>query len=633
MTRQKRSGATKPSELNRRSFLQVATLATGAAIAPQVVGQAADGPSQAAEPDPGASLRRSAQVSSARWGSDYMIDMLRHVGIDYISATPSNTCKGLHESVVNYGMTSSPSVTLLTSLHEEVSVAMAHGYAKVAGKPMACMMHSTVGLQHGTMALYNAYADRVPVFALVGAVLDSQDRRGYVDWVHSVFDGPALVRDFTKWGDTPMSLGHFTESALRAHQFSLTPPYGPTVLALDQRLQEQSIPRDAPLTLPQYTPALPAQAADAAVAEAANLLVAAEQPVIVVDRAARTPAGLISIIALAEVLQAAVVDLCGRMNFPWRHPLNQTHRQVEALAAADVVLGLEVTDFSTVTRQAPPAAKTIRVSAVDLFMKSNYQDFNRYTPVALNLAADAEATLPALIEAVKRRIKQRDRSRFERRGQRLAEAHKTTLERSRRAAAVAWDVKPISVARLCQELYERIRSHDWALCNGTIFQSWWPQQLWHAEHHYQYIGDAGGYGLGYLPGAAVGAALAHRAHGRLSVAIGGDGDLMFVPGALWSAAHHRIPLLYVVHNNRAYHQEVMVTQTVANQRERGINRAQLGNAIADPSINLAMLARAMGVYAEGPIEEPGDLGPALERAVAIVARGEPALVDVVCQGR
>jgi len=496
------------------------------------------------------------------------------------------------------------------------------------------MMHSTVGLQHGSMAIYNAWADRVPVFAIVGAQLDAAKRRSYVDWAHSVFDGPALVRDFTKFDDTPISLSHFAESANRAYKFSMTPPYGPVLLAVDQNLQEDPIEAGASASIVKRVQSSPSRGDDAAVLEAARWLVAAQNPVIVADRAARTPQGLALMIELAEALQAAVVDMYGRMNFPWRHPLNQTRQQAQQISAADVILGLELTDFWGVTNgRLAPGAKRISITAGDLYLKANYQDFERFTPVDLAIAADAEATLPYLIEAIRKLTTSARRSVFKSRGAQLAKDHQDTLERSRADAAVGWDIQPITTARMCAELYEQIRNEDWALCNGTVFQNYWPQQLWTAAHHYQYIGDSGAYGLGYLPGATVGAALAHSKHGRLAVAIGGDGDLMFAPGALWTAAHHKIPLLYVVHNNRAYHQEVMFVQMMANKRNRGIDRAHIGNAITDPNVDFAKFANGLGVYAEGPITDPKDLAPALKRAIAVVKRGEPALVDVVSQGR
>ena len=644
--------------IDRRGFLKAATLAGTGAIAQGVTSAAHDastsnGPTEraaqgelAGEAQP---RRHTIQLASREaehgtpptvtvtqtsCGSDFMIDVMRHLGIDYVAAIPGNTFKGLHESVINYGMMSAPSLELISCMHEEMSVAIAHGYAKVAGKPMACMMHSTVGLQHGAMALYNAYADRVPVFAIVGAILDAKDRHGYVDWQHSVFDGPALVRDFTKWDDTPISLSHFAESATRAYKFAITPPWGPTVLAVDQELQENEIHPGTPLVIPNLPQIVPPAGESGAVRETARLLVAAERPLIVADRAARTPEGLRLMIELAEALQAAVVDVSGRMNFPWRHPLNQTQRRTELAADADLILGLELTDYwGVIGGHLTPGTKRISISSTDLFMKSNYQDFERFTPVDVAIAADAEATLPLLVEEVRKQTSARRRAFFTERGAKLAQEHQQSLEQSRRAAAVGWDSQPITTARLCAELYEQIRNEDWALCNGTVFQNYWPQQLWTANQHHQYIGDAGAYGLGYLPGASVGAALAHRKHGRLAVAIGGDGDLMFSPGALWTAAHHKIPLLYLVHNNRAYHQEIMFVQSMAAKRQRGIDRAHIGNALTEPNVDFAKLAASLGIYSEGPIGAPAALGPALQRAVAVVKRGQPALVDVISQGR
>ena len=658
MPRRTKSTDTEQSALGRRGFLKAATLAgTGAIASAGAIAQAVAGPDGAQTKDaPAADAaaksppRHAVQITSREseqgapphlegpthttCGSDFMVDVMRNLGIEYVAAIPGNTFKGLHESVINYGMLTAPALEHISCMHEEISVAIAHGYAKIAGKPMACMMHSTVGLQHGSMAIYNAWADRVPVFAIVGAQLDAAKRRSYVDWQHSVFDGPALVRDFTKFDDTPISLAHFAESANRAHKFAMTPPYGPVVLAVDQNLQEDPIEKGVLASVLKQVQPSPPRGDDAAVLEVARLLVAAQNPLIVADRATRTPHGLILMVELAEALQAPVVDMYGRMNFPWRHPLNQTRQQADKVAAADVILGLELTDFWGVTNgRLAQGAKRISISSGDLYLKANYQDFERFTPVDMAIAADAEATLPYLIEAIRKLTTAARRSVFKARGAQLARDHQAALEQSREAAALGWDAQPITTARLCAEVYEQIRNEDWALCNGTVFQNNWPQQLWTATQHHQYIGDSGAYGLGYLPGATVGAALAHRKYNRLAVAIGGDGDLMFTPGALWTAAHHKIPLLYVVHNNRAYHQEVMYVQMMANKRNRGIDRAHMGNAIIDPPVDFSKLANGMGVYAEKAITDPADLGPALKRAIAIVKQGQPALVDVVSQGR
>jgi thiamine pyrophosphate-dependent acetolactate synthase large subunit-like protein len=278
--------------------------------------------------------------------------------------------------------------------------------------------------------------------------------------------------------------------------------------------------------------------------------------------------------------------------------------------------------------------KLISITAGDLYLKSNYQDFQRYTEVDLAIAADAEQTLPSLLEAVKRQTTPDRSNVFEQRGKNLATAHQELLETARKQATYGWDATPISTARLSAELWAVIREKDWALVSETYpWVSDWPQRLWTFDKYYQFIGGAGGHGVGYGAPAALGAALAHRKHGRLAVNIQCDGDLMYAPGVLWTAAHHRIPILNVMHNNRAYHQETMHIQRMANRHNRGITRAGIGTTLEGPGIDFAKLAQSMGVHAEGPISDPKDLGPALQRALEVVESGEPALVDVLTQPR
>ena len=570
-----------------------------------------------------------------------MVDVLKSLGIEYICSNPGSSFRALHESVINYGGNRNPE--FLTCCHEESAVGMAHGYAKIEGKPLAVFAHGTVGLQHAAMAIYNAYCDRVPVYVIFGNIANATNRRPGVEWAHSVQDGASLVRDFVKWDDAPASLTHFAESAVRAYKIAMTPPMMPIVLVADGDLQEDAIPADARLSIPKLTLAAPPQGESGAVAEAARMLVKAENPVIIADRAARTPNGMKLLVELAEALQAPVIDQGGRMNFPTRHPLNHTERSRVLVGAADVILGLELTDFwGTVhsyrdqlqrTSQpiTKPGAKLISITAGDLFLHSNYQDFERYPEVDLAIAADAEATLPSLIDAVKRLITADRKRALDDRGAKLAAAGSDALERARTEATYAWDASPISTARLSAELWAQIKNDDWSLVSDVPFVSRWPLRLWNFDKHYQYIGGSGGAGVGYGAPAAVGAALANRKRGRLSVSIQNDGDLMYAPAVLWTAAHHKIPLLSVMHNNRAYHQELMHVQRMANRHNRGIDRAMIGTTLEDPNIDYSKIAQGLGVHAEGPITDPKDLGPALKRAVEIVRRGEPALVDVVTQ--
>jgi acetolactate synthase-1/2/3 large subunit len=633
---------------SRRTFLKTAAIAGAATVTASGQSPLAIG---------GAPTRQGAPVQNARaetatppevdvlttdhCGSDFMVDVLRSLDIDYVCANPGSSFRALHESVINYGGNQKPE--FITCCHEESSVAMAHGYFKIEGKPLAVLAHGTVGLQHAAMGVYNAYCDRVPVMIIVGNTIDATMRRPGVEWIHSVQDAASLVRDFTKWDDTPISLQHFAESAARAYKLTMTPPMEPVVIVADSELQERPLSDKDKLRVQKVTRTSPPQGDSGAVAEAARLLVAAQNPVILADRAARTAAGMRSLVELAEALQAPVVDQGGRMNFPSRHPLNQSSRSRALIAEADVVLGLELTDFwgsvnayrDQLERSSRPitkaGAKLISITAGDLYTKSNYQDFERYPEIDIAMAADAEATLPALIEAVKRLTTPARKTAFEARGKALAAAHQTALQQSRTDASYGWDASPISTARLCAELWAQIRSEDWSLVSST--QSNWPARLWNIDKYYQFIGGSGGAGVGYGAPAAIGAALANKKYGRLTVNIQNDGDLMYAPGVLWTAAHHRLPLLSVMHNNRAYHQEVMHLQRMANRHNRGIERAGIGTTIEDPNIDYAKMAQSMGLYAEGPITQPNELGPAIKRAIASVKRGEPALIDVVTQPR
>jgi thiamine pyrophosphate-dependent acetolactate synthase large subunit-like protein len=576
-----------------------------------------------------------------------MVDVIKSLGFEYVAANPGSSFRALHESLINYGGNKAPE--LLTCCHEESSVAMAHGYAKIEGKPMMVMAHGTVGLQHASMAVYNAFADRVPVYIVIGNILDATFRRSDVEWTHAVQDATAMVRDYIKWDDTPVSLPHFAESSVRAYRLATTPPYGPVVIVADAILQEEGIAAaDRPrLRVPRLTPTSAPSADAGTVAELAKLLVAAEHPHLFAGRIARTPDGLSLLVELAELLQAPVVEgrFVYRMNFPTRHPLKMGVGS--ALAEADLVLSLEHPELfhythamtpinrfgMDVRRVLKPGAKLVTMSSHELLTKSNYQDAGRYIEADLAIPADTEATLPALIEACRRLITPDRRRAFDDRGKRIAAVTAAHYERDLAQAASGWDASPVSTGRLSAELWNHIRNEDWSLVSDATFVSSWPLRLWDFTKHHQYIGWSGAYGIGYGAPAAVGAALANRKHGRLSVNIQCDGDLHYAPAVLWTAAHHRIPLLTVMHNNRSYHQERMFVTDMAARANRDVSRSGIGNDLNDPFIDHVALAKAYGVAGIGPVEHPRDLGSALKRALDIVKRGEPVLVDVVTQGR
>ena len=638
-------------DTGRRNFLKGATIAGAAALAtPVAANTTSSDPSRtnakAVAPGPRLAAVETLPpskdpVSQSTSGGDFMVDVFKTLDIEYLSMNCASSFRGLHEAVLNHGGNTKPEI--LTCPHEEIAVHMAQGYAKIEGKPMAMICHGVVGLQHATMAMYNAWCDRVPVIVMGGNIIEANKRGPGAEWVHSAIDPGAIVRDFTKWDDQPTSLQHFAESAVRAYKVSMTPPMGPVMLSLDAELQENPISDAETLKIPKLSKVIPPQGDSAALAELAKMLVNAETPVIVVDRLARTPAGMARLVELAETLQCAVIDNAGRMNFPSRHPLNMSFRRA-IIKQADVIVAMEVNELwgslnafsDRIVRSSKPnykpGAKIVTLGSRDLYMKSNYQDFGRYQEVDLTIGGDAEASLPTLIEQVKRLIDDGKKSAFEARGKKLAAVKLAAVEQAKSDATIGWDASPITTARLCAEVYGQIKDEDWSMV-GTSIRLTWPHRLWNFEKPHQWNGVSGGAGVGYNLPASLGAALANKKHGRLTVSFGGDGDFMFAPGTLWTAAHHKIPMLYIVQNNRAYHQEYMYLQAMAARHGRGITNTATGITITDPNIDYATVARGFGVHGEGPIIDPNDLGPALKRAIAVVKSGQPALVDVVTDPR
>jgi thiamine pyrophosphate-dependent acetolactate synthase large subunit-like protein len=562
-------------------------------------------------------------------GSDFMVDVLKTLNIEYCAANPGSTFDGLHESLINYGPNPNSMPEWLTCCHEESAVGMCHGYAKIELKPMMAAIHGTVGLQHASMAIYNAYADRVPIYMIVGNHADAAARGSGVQSYHSANDMPLIVRDFVKWDDQPISLGAFAESAVRAYKIAMTPPMGPVLLVATHENQTEPN-RETNLRIPHLTPTAPPQGDDEAVQQAARWLVDAERPLIVTQRVVRTPKAIALLVELAETLQAPV-DSQERMNFPNRHPLAGTGGPGYQ---PDVVLFLEVADPTSAARAARArGAKTINISSVNLFMKSNIQDFGHYAEVDLDMGADGEATLPALTEAAKKLLTADRRRTLEDRGAKLTAAHKQARNQAVELAQYGWDASPIALNRLSAELWPLIKNEDWSLVSWQGFISGWPGRLWNFDKHYQYIGGQGGGGIGYNAPASVGAALANKKHGRLSINIQTDGDMNYAPGILWTAAHHKIPLLTIMHNNRGYHAEVMILQNRASERNRGQDRTTIGTKLWEPNINYAKMAETYGMYGEGPISEPTQLAAAFKRGIERIKRGEPALIDVVTQPR
>src|ERR1700726_2218903 len=410
-------------DASRRNFLKGATIAGAAALGtPAAANTAISGfPEERPKASvPGPKLAAADTmpppadpVNQSTSGGDFMVDVLKTLDIDYLAMNCASSFRGLHEAVINHGGNTKPEV--ITCPHEEIAGHMGQGYAKMEAKPLAMICHGVVGLQHASMAMYNAWCDRVAVIVMGGNIMEANKRAPGAEWPHSAIDPAALTRDFVKWDDQPATLQHFAESAVRAYKIATTPPMAPVMLSLDAELQENPIEDREPGRIPKFPRGIPPQGDDAALAELAGMLVAAENPVILCDRVARTPAAMPRLVELAETLQCAVIDNYGRMNFPSRHPLNQSFRR-SILASADLIVAMEVnelwgtlSDFhDRIVRSSQPrykkTAKIVTLGTRGLYMKANYQDLGRYQEADLDITGDAQASLPTLIEQVKRQV-------------------------------------------------------------------------------------------------------------------------------------------------------------------------------------------------------------------------------------
>jgi len=551
---------------DRRDFLKGVTLATAASataltgcatedkppkvdtpVSPPSNEQRADETGESIIDEPEYSPEEEEEYFVKNPVSDYMVDVIKSVGIEYIAINAGSSFRGLQESLVNYGGNTQPEI--LTCLHEESAVAIAHGYAKAKGKPMAVLCHGTVGTQHAAMAIYNAYCDRAPMIIFGGNYTDAAYRSRPVEWLHAAQNAAAPIKDYIKFYAAPQTAKQFSETVVRAHKIATTAPAGPVFISVDKHLQEKAMEGDAP-AIPQLSPTLAPQGNIEALKEAATKLVNAENPVIVVERLARTPAGMERLVELAELLQTPVLDRFGRMNFPNRHYLAQFTNSRKLLPEADVILGLEVDDLHGLVYSTPDtvAHKTrrfaredvalISIGTGDLNTRSNYQNFQRYMPVDLSIAGDGEETLPSLITLVKDKLSATDEPRLSTRADKLRDLHKNMKETALHQAAIGWDASPVSVPRLCMEVWDQIKDLDWSMLGASPFQSFWAQRLWNFDKHHRHTGMSGGWGIGYFAPAAVGVALANKDKGRFTVCIQSDGDLMYAPGILWTAAHH-----------------------------------------------------------------------------------------------
>lgn len=562
------------------------------------------------------------------WASDVMAEMLRRLDLKYLAMNPGASYRGLHDSLVNYLGNRDPQ--MLLCLNEDHAVAIAHGYARVTGEPMGCVLHSNVGLMHGLMEIYNAWCARVPMVVIGATGPKAADRRRpWVDWVHTAKDQGALLRHFTKWDDEPASVKACIESLLRAQQIARTAPHGPVYVCLDAGLQEERLAEEFILPdMRRYAPGPSPHPSAETLQTIAERLADARRPIILCGRVSRKREDWDRRVALAEALGALVLtDLRTGASFPTEHPLHvspsrphYTAAAAELVRQADVVLVLDSIDLagtlSLIEAGGAVPGFIINCSADSYLHNGWSMDHQGLPAVDLRVIADPDAFVEGLWPVVKTLAADRLK-KWPNYPAKPRPVENSDVIDPRRAITQA-DLA-------CALDHARERREFTLVRTGLGFAS----EYYPFRDPLDFLGFDGGGGLGAGPGMAIGAGLALRDSGRLAITVVGDGDFLQGATSLWTAAHYRIPVLVIVANNRSNFNDEIHQAEVAKHRGRPIENKWIGMRMTDPVIDIAGLARDQGVAAEGPIEHLGDLAAALERALSTLEKGEPYLLDIM----
>jgi acetolactate synthase I/II/III large subunit len=596
-------------------------------------------------------------LEKPQYVSDLVVYLLHELGIEYAMLNPGATTRGLHESLVTYGGNRAPEV--ITCCHEEIAVAMAEGYYLATGRPQVTLVHNIVGLQHASKAIYEAWLSNTPMLILGGTgPLDASHRRPWIDWIHTAQVQGQLVRDYVKWDDQPQGALSAAESILRAYQIAMTDPKGPVYLCFDVELQESPLPADFELPdLTRYRPPAPPAGNVEAIAAAAQALLEAEWPVLVVEGLGRTPGGTDALQSLSELLGIPVLEQGAAFNLPNRHPLNLTGANTEVLKDADLVVGVDVRDIEAVLKrpvsepgivpaglprtpsgynrryESLSSAKTkfVRIGVADYGVKSWPSSYGRLYPADVAILGEATQVLRELMRLCQDGMTGAVQSRVAARSARAAMIHGSVHERFQKDLQERWWAqKPTSTARLAAEVWEAIKGEDWVLAHGSL--SGWERRLWEMTEASRCVAGGGGTGTGM--GVALGVALAFRGTGKVCVSIQNDGDLLYTPGSLWTAAAHDIPMLVVMFNNRSYYQDVGHQTAITKIRQRPLEHVGVGVNLDRPATDFAMLARSFNLYGDGPILDSEAIRPALARGLKVVKEeGRLALIDTITQPR
>ncbi|MBI1201284.1 MAG: thiamine pyrophosphate-binding protein [Rhodopseudomonas sp.] len=559
------------------------------------------------------------------WGSDVAAAMVRKIGLKYLALNPGASYRGFHDSLVNYLGNDAP--RMLLCLHEDHVVSIAHGYAKATDEPMGAVLHSNVGLLHGSMGIFNAYCDRMPM-VVIGATgpVAPEKRRPWIDWIHTAKDQGALIRDFVKWDDEPRSPEGIVEAFIRGMQITSVEPRSPVYICLDAGLQEEKLAR--PIELPdmaRYPKLASPRAHDDVIEAVAETLIAAERPLLLIGRGSRSQATWDRRVRLAELLGASVLtSIRERAAFPTDHPLLAAPPSFwlaaegkAAIGQADAILSLDWVDlnglFQQVTRRTSHlAAKVTHVSLDAALHRGWSMDYFGVPPADVNVQSGPDSFVEHLLPVIERKLAGKVKWSGDVRNKTRAAVYSVNA---------AKEIAPRDIEVALQKLRA---GYEISMAHVTIG---WSGSAYHFHGPLDFLGHDGGAGLAAGPGLTVGAALALLDSGRTVVSVLGDGDFLQGVTALWTAARYQLPALFIVSNNRSNFNDEIHQEAVAKVRGRPVENRWIGQRIDDPAPDLAGLARAQGVEAEGPIQTVPELEDAIRRGLEIVAAGKPYLID------
>lgn len=560
------------------------------------------------------------------WGSDVAAAMLRHLGIEYLALNPGASYRGFHDSIVNYLGNDAPK--MLLCLHEDHVVSIAHGYAKAADKAMGAVLHSNVGLMHGLMGVFNAYCDRMPMM-IIGATgpVAADLRRPWIDWIHTAKDQGALLRDYIKWDDEPRSPQALVEAFLRGNQLTHMEPRAPVYICLDAGLQEQKLEKPVELPRERYAPAPSASADQATVDRIADMLLGAEAPLLLFGRGSRDQGAWDKRVRLAELVNARVMSsLRERASFPTEHPLHTlsptywlTPAAKDLVRSADVIVSLDWADLNGFLQQVKRKTDELDAQIAHVSLDSHIHrgwsmDYFGLPPVDVPVSAGADRVVEQLVEAIEGRLSAGGKPK-------AVPAPAQRAEASYKASQ-GEEIAP----RDLEVALAKVRGDKpLTLAHVTIG---WAGDVYPFRDPLDFLGHDGGAGLAAGPGLTVGAALALKDKGRIVVSVLGDGDFMQGCTALWTAAHYEIPALFIVSNNRSNFNDELHQEAVAKIRNRLVENRWIGQRMDEPVVDLAAIARAQGVDAEGPVRDHAEMEAALRRGIEHVEAGKPYLIDV-----